>query len=158
MASKKARAPSPVSAAIAFGELRAGQRAGGDDRRMVGQPIDALADDRDVGVLLERARHFGGKALAVDRQRRACGHPVLVGRTHDQRAERAHLLVEQPNGVIVSASSLRKLFEQTISARRSLSCAGVMSPPPRISLSLTRTPASASCQAASEPARPPPMM
>ena len=34
---------------------------------------------------------------------------------------------------LCSASSERKLFEQTISASRSVSCAGVASPPPRIS-------------------------
>ena len=59
---------------------------------------------------------------------------------------------------LCSASSERKLFEQTISASRSVSCAGVVSPPPRISLRRTRRPASASCQAASLPASPPPMM
>ena len=64
-----------------FGELRAGQRAGGDDRRMVGERVDPLADDGDVGVLLDRARDLGGESLAVDRQRRAGGNPVLVGRS-----------------------------------------------------------------------------
>src|SRR5688572_25958339 len=59
---------------------------------------------------------------------------------------------------LCSESSDRKLFEQTISARRSVSCAGVESPPPRISLSRTLRPASASCHAASEPASPPPTM
>ena len=38
-----------------FGERGAGQRAGGDDRRMVGEGVDAFADDGDVRMLLDRA-------------------------------------------------------------------------------------------------------
>ena len=57
---------------------------------------------------------------------------------------------------LLAASSERKLFEQTSSASPSVWCAGVISPVPRISERRTLRPASASCQAASEPARPPP--
>src|SRR3546814_3943340 len=57
---------------------------------------------------------------------------------------------------LLSASSERKLFEQTSSARPSVWCAGVISPEPRISERRTFQPASASCHAASDPARPPP--
>ena len=62
------------------------------------------------GMRLDRARHFGGEGLAVDRQRRAGGHAVLVGGAHDQRAERAHLLVEQADRIvlgIVGAEAVR---------------------------------------------------
>ena len=62
------------------------------------------------GMLLDRARDLGGEAVAVDRQRRAGGHAMLVGRAHDQRAERAHLLVEQADGIvlgIVGAEAVR---------------------------------------------------
>ena len=53
-------------------------------------------------------------------------------------------------------SSERKEFEQTNSARPSVSCASVMRSG-RISCKITGTPARAICQAASEPARPPPI-
>jgi hypothetical protein len=59
---------------------------------------------------------------------------------------------------LLTSSSERKLFEQTSSASPSVWCAGVISPEPRISDRRTFTPASASCQAASLPASPPPMM
>src|SRR5262245_59883101 len=58
---------------------------------------------------------------------------------------------------LVSASSERKLLEQTCSARPSVLCASVMRLG-RISCSTTGTPAGAPCQAASLPASPPPMM
>ena len=54
-----------------------------------------------------------------------------------------------------SASSERNEFEQTSSASRSVWCASVPRTG-RISCSTTGTPAGASCQAASEPASPPP--
>ena len=81
MASKKARASCAGFRGDRFGELRAGQRTGGDDRRMVGQGIDAFADDGDVRMLLDRARDFGGERFAVDGERRAGGHAMLVGRS-----------------------------------------------------------------------------
>ncbi len=93
-----------------FGELRAGERAGGDDRRMIGQGIDALAHNRDVRVLLDRARDFGGECLSVDRERGTRGNAMLVAGAHDQRTERAHLLVEQPDRIvlgIVGAEAVR---------------------------------------------------
>ena len=37
-----------------LGERGAGQRAGRDDRRVIGQGVDALADDGDVRMLLDR--------------------------------------------------------------------------------------------------------
>ena len=58
---------------------------------------------------------------------------------------------------LVSASSERKELEQTSSARPSVLCASVPRTG-RISCSTTGTPACAACHAASEPARPPPMM
>src|ERR1700760_4798237 len=58
---------------------------------------------------------------------------------------------------LLAASSERKELEQTSSARFSVRCASVPRTG-RISCSTTGTPADASCHAASEPARPPPMM
>ncbi len=58
---------------------------------------------------------------------------------------------------LLAASSERKELEQTSSARPEVACASVIRTG-RISCSTTRQPASAACQAASEPARPPPTM
>ena len=58
---------------------------------------------------------------------------------------------------LCSKSSERKELEQTSSARPSVWCAAVVRAG-RISCKTTDTPASAACQAASQPARPPPMM
>ncbi len=57
---------------------------------------------------------------------------------------------------LVEASSERKEFEQTSSASRLVRWAAV-AVSGRISCSTTGTPASAACQAASDPASPPPM-
>ena len=83
------------------GQARAGQRAGGDNRRMVGQGIDALANDSDGGVLVDGAGDFGGEGFAVDGERRSGRDAVLVGGAHDQRAEIAHFLVEQTDGIVL---------------------------------------------------------
>src|SRR5581483_3432514 len=58
--------------------------------------------------------------------------------------------------IAVVRSALRKLFEQTSSARRSVVCASVPRTG-RISKRSTATPRRASCQAASQPASPPPI-
>ncbi len=48
----------------------------------------------------DRPGYGGGKAFAVDRQRPAGRHLVGVGGAHDQRAELAHLGVQQPDGIV----------------------------------------------------------
>src|SRR6202011_3041862 len=58
---------------------------------------------------------------------------------------------------LLAASSDRNEFEHTSSARPSVRCASVMRSG-RISCRTTLTPAFAACQAASEPARPPPII
>ena len=87
------------------GERRRGQRTGGDDDvvpvvgRQAGDfaALDANAADRRASA----ASTAGGKAVAVDRQRAAGRHLVGVGRAHDQRAERAHLAVQQADRVVL---------------------------------------------------------
>ena len=79
-----------------------GERAGGDDRETLGgEEINALTHDLDVGVGGDARGDLGGEALAINRQRRPGGDAVLVGAGHDQRAQAAHFLVEQPDGIIV---------------------------------------------------------
>ena len=53
------------------------------------------------GWRLQRRGHGGRKAVAVDRQRAAGRHLIGVGRLHDQRAEPAHFLVQQADGIVV---------------------------------------------------------
>ena len=112
MASKKARASLPVTLAMALGQAGRGQRAGGDDRRAGGgQGVDPLAHDSSMLGWASIARvTSAAKALAVDRQRRPGGDPVRVRRGHDQRIQRAHFLVEQPDriaGRVVGAEAVR---------------------------------------------------
>ena len=111
MASKKARASLPVTPAMASARPGRGQRAGGDDGRSgCGQSINPLADDLDFWMGSKAGGHLGGKSFAIDRERRSCGDPVLVGGGHDQRAERAHFLVKQADRVvfgIVGAEAVR---------------------------------------------------
>ena len=159
IASKKASASSPVSARIA--SASAGEVSGPVAmidavpvvRRQAG---DFAALDANQRLGGDRRLDRGGKAVAVDRQRAAGRHLMRVGRAHDQRAERAHLAVDDADRVVFSASSERKELEQTSSARRSVRCASVPRSG-RISCRTTGTPARAICQAASQPARPPPM-
>ena len=86
--------------ADALGEAGRGEGAGGDDRKAFGgELVHPLADDGDVGMRLERGGDAGREAVAVDGQRRAGGNLVHVALGEDQRAEIAHFLMEQADGV-----------------------------------------------------------
>ena len=104
MASKKASASSPVSARIA--SASAGEVSGPVATMTLSQSAGGSRDFARArasisGCALERRRDGGGKAVAVDRERAAGRHLVGVGRAHDQRAEPAHLGVQQADGVVV---------------------------------------------------------
>jgi hypothetical protein len=61
-------------------------------------------------VRLERRGYGRGESLAVDGQGPAGGHLIGVGRAHDQRAEAAHLLMQEADGglfVVVGAKGIR---------------------------------------------------
>ena len=79
-------------------QRRRGERPGGDDRHAVRQRGDLGAPHGDARVRGDRRGHRRGESLAVDRQRRARRHRVRVGAVHHQRAELAHLLLEQADG------------------------------------------------------------
>ncbi len=49
---------------------------------------------------LDRRRDPIRKLMPIDRERRTGGHAHLVGHTHDERAQPAHLFLEQTDGVI----------------------------------------------------------
>ncbi len=72
-----------------------------DDAVPVGrrQAGDLTAVDLDQGMRGERRRHGAGEAFTVDRKRAARRELVAVGRSHDQRAGAAHLLMQQADGV-----------------------------------------------------------
>ena len=159
MASKKASASLPVAAPIA--SASAGAVSGPVAtivRPAIGQRVDPFADDRDVGMRFERVGDAGREMVAVDRQRRSGGHLVLVGLAHDQRIQRAAF----PGGAgrrhccrhRRSGSCSNRPFRRGHRSGAPGSCRRS----PRISDRRTRSPASASCHAASDPARPPPMM
>ena len=56
--------------------------------------------DLDQGVIVQGLGDGRGKPVAVDRQRPARGHLVGVGGAHDQRAQPAHLGMQQADGVV----------------------------------------------------------
>ena len=58
------------------------------------------AADFDPRMLMQRPGDRGGKPVTVDRQRTARRHLVGIRRPHDQRAEPAHLGMQQPDRVI----------------------------------------------------------
>ena len=103
MASKKASCSSPVSLrtlAARSGEVR-GPVAMMTLSQSSGGSCDFAAFERNQRVRAQRRRDRGGKAVAVDRQRAAGRHLVLVGGTHHQRAEPAHFGMQQADRVVV---------------------------------------------------------
>ncbi len=110
IASKKASWSCPVSAMIDCARPGRCKRAGGDDRGAVGKRVDPLADEFDIGMRLDRAGDALREAVAIHRQRRAGGHAVRVAFAQDQRTQRAHLGMQQPDRVllgIVGAEAVR---------------------------------------------------
>ena len=106
-----------------FGERRRGERAGRDDdavpiRRR--QCRDLLAVDFDQRMGGERSGDGGGEAFAIDRQRSAGRHLIGVGRAHDQRAEPAHLLMQQTDGVVLLVVGAERVRADELGERRGL--------------------------------------
>ena len=119
IASKKASASAPVaapidpaSAAAVSGPVATMVEAGG------GEGVDPLADDLDIGMGGEPLGHRRREAVAVDRQRRAGRHLVRVGRRHDQRAQRAHLGVEQPDRIVLGIVGAEAVRADQLGQRR----------------------------------------
>ena len=106
---------------------------------------------------VERGGDRAGEAVAIDRQRAAGGHLVGIRRAHDQRAEPAHLRMQQADGVVLVVVGAERVRADELGERGGL-VGRRRARMGRISCSTTGTPRAAICQAASEPARPPPMM
>ena len=158
MASKKASSPSPVSCWIARRQRRRGQRPCGDDHavplgRRQSRHLAAL--DCDQRMALEVPRHVAREQVAVDGQRPARRQLVTIARRHDQRAARA----ASPRAAARPRWSRHRpsgTSWSTPAPPTHPSCAPPSAATGRISCSTTGTPASATCQAASDPASPPP--
>ena len=111
IASKKASASLPVAAPM----LSASAGAVSGPVATIVEAVSGSASIRSrtivmLGCAVERRGDAGGEAVAVDRQRRSGGHRWVSPCAQDQRAERAHLLVEQADGValgIVGAEAVR---------------------------------------------------
>ena len=159
IASKNASAFSSGQFADGVRQRRGGERAGGDDgivpvrRRKAG---DFAALDLDQRMVLQCLGDGRGEPVAVNGQRAAGGHLVGVGGAHDQRAQPAHLRMQQANSVVRGVVGAKRVGADQF-GQASVWCASVMRSG-RISCRMTRTPVLATCQAASEPARPPPMI
>jgi len=87
-----------------LGQRRRGQGAGRDDDRVPilrRQPGDLAAVDLDQRLGLEACGDLGGKTHTVDRQGAAGGQAVGVAGRHDQRAQSAHLGVQQADSIVL---------------------------------------------------------
>ena len=136
------------------GEGGRGERAGGDEGRAGRDVRHFLAAQVDARVLRDGSSNQVGEALTVDGQGAAGGHGSLCGAGEQEGAHAAGLFLQQPEARSTSCEP-RELL-QTSSARRSVTWAPVLRLG-RISQRVTSMPRCASCQAASLPARPPPM-
>ena len=103
MASKKASASSPVSprsVSASAGDV-SGPVATMTLSHSGGGSKNFLAADVDQRLAFERRGDGGGKAVAIDRERAAGRQLVGVGGVHHQRAEPAHLGVQEADGAAV---------------------------------------------------------
>ncbi len=160
IASKKASAFSSVSARMASAS---GAEVRGPVATMTlphsagGRPAISPRLISILGCSFSASRHGGRKTLAVDRERPAGGHLVGVGRAHDQRAELAHLGMQQADRVVGGIIGAEGIGADELGERVGAVRLGHPHRPHLVQHRRGR-PACATCQAASEPARPAPMM
>jgi hypothetical protein len=140
------------------GQCWRGQRSGGDDDAVPigrGQSGDFFAADLDQRLRGERRGDGGGKSVAIHRQRAAGRNLIGVRRAHDKRAQPTHFLVQKPDGVEVLVIGTEGIRTNQLGKRGGLMSRGHALG--RISWSTTGMPLAAICQAASDPASPPPI-
>ena len=75
-----------------------------DDDALIGYPLDLLMHDLDQGVGEDRVGNHRREELAVDSQGSACRHGAFIGALQKQRAEGAHLFLQQARGGIHAVS------------------------------------------------------
>ena len=120
MASKKASASSPVSLRDRLGERGRGEGAGGDDDAVPVRGRQAATSSRRISIsgwACKRRGDGGREAVAIDRQRAAGRHLIGVGGAHDQRAEPAHLLVQQADGVVLAVVGAERVGADELGQR-----------------------------------------
>ena len=158
MASKNASASSPVSARIA--SASAGEVSGPVAMMTLshsgGSAAISVAVDFDQRLGFERGGDRGGKTVAIDGERAAGRQLVGIGGVHHQRAEPAHLGMQEADGAALGVIGAERVRTNQFGELSGLMHGG-RAHRGRISCSTTGTPRRAICQAASEPARPPPM-
>ena len=119
--------------------------------------VDPLAHDLIFGWLLDRRVISSANASRSTASAEPAGTLWISAAAHDQAAERAHFLVEQADGIVLGIVGAETVgadhFGQPVAVvgRRRVAAAAHFA-------EADLRPASASCHAASEPARPPPMM
>jgi len=158
MASKKARLSSPVSSSTAL-----------DSAGEVRGPVDTITVSQSAGgrpaTSPSTTRTFGWpRSAAVTRSEKATRSTARAPPAGTWAASPEAMISELQRRIsacsrptaLCSQSSDRNELEQTSSAKPPVWCAGV-GVVGRISCSTTWTPASASCQAASDPASPAPI-
>jgi hypothetical protein len=63
---------------------------------------DLFPANLDLRMAADRRGHSSGKAVAVHRKRAAGRHLVGIRGPHDQRAEAAHLLMQETHGIVLA--------------------------------------------------------
>ena len=107
--------------AQAGGERTVRQRAGRHDGHGIlfsRNRLDAHPHDLDARVRRELLSDKAREALAVDGERTARRHASRVRRCHDERAETAHLLLEDADGVLKTRAAQRIAADELGEVRR----------------------------------------
>ena len=157
MASKKASAPSPVRARMASdraGEVRGPVAITTLSHAAGGRPVSSSRTMVTRGCACSRAVTRAEKPSRSTASAPPAGTWLSSPAAMISEPQRRISACSRPTA-LYSQSSDRKELEQTSSASPSVWWASVVRTG-RISCRITGTPASAICQAASEPARPPP--
>ena len=94
------------------------RRHDGHGLRLAGNFLDALAHDLDARVRRQLLRDVARESLAVDGKRTARRHAHSIRRRHDERAETAHLLLEDADGVLKTRAAQRIAADKLGEVRR----------------------------------------
>ncbi len=113
-----------------LGEGGRGEGASGNDYAVPAgrrQTRDLFATNLDQRVLSYGAGHGRREAVAVDRERAARRDLVRIGGPHDQRAEAAHLLVQQADRAGLPVIGAKRVGADELGeSRRPVGCGGIV--------------------------------
>jgi hypothetical protein len=102
---------------------RGGEGAGRHDHVVpVGgrQTRDLLAGERDQGMGFQGGSDGGREPVAVDRKRAAGRDLIGIGGAHHQGIELAHLLVQQPDRIVLGVIGAERIGANQLGQRRGL--------------------------------------